>query len=107
MILLPLTDSTNQESEITLQGIGLIYRVYYSTKYDYWSLDVLTLEGDAIFTGAKIVLGSIAPQYMTDIRLPLGQFVGIDLVTDTRVPNRSQLGTTSQIYFISTEELYA
>lgn len=108
MILLPVSGALDEESNVTIQDIPLLYRVRYNTKYDYWSFSLSDVNGSSIIEGVKIQTGGILSQpYMSDSRLPLGQFMCISTETvPTLVPNKSQLGSTALLVFFSNEELF-
>ena len=91
-----------QEFDTVLDGTPFTIRQRWNTRDAAWIMDLLDVNGNPIFVGAKIVLGVALGRRVTDPRLP-GFFLAVDLAAKT--PNEERdatfddIGTRVAVYF--------
>jgi len=91
----------------TLDGVDYLFDVRWNERDSAWYFDLLTVDGEMIGSGNKIVLGS-SPGFRTaDERWPNGPFVVTDTSESGLDATYEDIGTRVLVFWYTAEEFIA
>ncbi len=93
-VVIPVdSNSTNYTLDVSLSGGIYRFGLYWNTRGQFWSLDILDSSENPIATGLKVVADWEFISGLGDSRLPPGFLYAVDLSGLGLDPTDSDLGT--------------
>lgn len=106
--VLPLVPSVQSYRFATaLDGTSYIFDVRWNGRDESWYMDVLADDESTIWSGIRIVIGSLLGRRCVDERFPRGAMMAVDLTGGKRDATFDDLGTRVAVLFYTPEEFFA
>lgn len=104
---IPITE--NEQSRFTqvtpLDGVDFLFEFRWNEREQRWYMDLRSIDGTALFMGAKIVADwSLLRLYTRDEDRPAGEIYAHDTTGDGD-PRLGELGTRVRLIYIPEDEL--
>ncbi len=107
-VVLPLIPSVpHYDVGVTLDGTPYIVEVHWNDRDSSWFFSLLDDEGDPIFAGRKIVLGTPIGHRCRDARKPPGAFLVQDLAGTDRDATIDDLGVRVMVVYFTAADIAA
>lgn len=100
-LVIPWPEGPEWQQTITLDSRTYRLTARWNEIAEAWFMDIITLPGDAILTGIKIVAGVLIGARFADNRLPPGYFVVVENAECGCTPGREDMRANTRLVYVS------
>lgn len=105
MLEIPFKQESCFEEQITLSGTIFLLKFTWNSLNEFWTMDIRDRDENPILLGIKIVPNYPLLYQYTDIRLPLGEIVCLNIVKSPDPIERFDIGQKFLMIYFELGEL--
>lgn len=89
----------NDTFNCTLDKLEYIFYLKYNTKYDYYTWSLYKKDNTPLIQGQKLISNYCLNYRFTNLDLPKGRLIGINISNDGKEANQTNLGKVFKLVY--------